>query len=520
MRRRSSHEFFLVMSLPRDNSKGRRLSRLNGGSPHRAASRPKSDGLDVSWVTDAPRWLLLGSFCFAPWAYGGTEPWAVTAITWVVGVSCGLWFLTCLARQRMPDVPRGLAIAGGLLVMLVWWMALNAKFDFDVLQKDFSPREPWLAWAPGSVNHGASVEMAWRVTTWLSALLFVCDLARRSLWRKRVLGAMAFAGLSIVGLGLVQRATGATAIFWGEGELSRSFFATFRYHSNAGAYLNLVWPVVAGFFALSLLRSSRWPARVAWGTALVLCGAGALIIASRAAGVLALLLGGMWVLWLIRQAWQGRIDGVNHTVTGVTVALLILSMVAVGALAGFDVAARRWAKFDREFTLDNPRLQVARACLKMAPEAGGFGLGPGAFQSAFPYFSGGLKANTKGIWEHAHNDYLETVAEYGAVGTSLWSVIILGGIGRASWLAWRNRRRLGTTERVHLLAVLTALGSVLAHAMVDYPLQIASVQIYVAALLGLLWGARHWLDVEPPPDDLARPRSHAPSVAADATKSF
>ena len=202
------------MSLPRDHSDDRRLSRRSGGSAHRAPSRPKPDGLDVSWVTDAPRWLLLGAFFFAPWAYGGTEPWAVTAITWVLGVACGLWFLTCLARQRMPDVPRWLAGAGGLLVALVWWMAWNAKFDFDVSQKDFIPREPWLAWAPGSVNHEASMEMAWRVTACLGVLLFVCDLARRSLWRKRLLGAMAFAGLSIVALGLVQRATGATAIFW------------------------------------------------------------------------------------------------------------------------------------------------------------------------------------------------------------------------------------------------------------------------------------------------------------------
>ncbi len=482
------------------------------------ASRDKSSLSD--WIIDAPRWLLLAVLVLAPWACGGTEPWSITAINWTTGAAIGLWLGTCLLRQRMPDVPRWLAIVSGLLVALTWWMALNAKFNYDAFQKDFLPREPWLAWAPGSVNRDASLDMAWRVTVLLGALLFVCDLARRSLWRKRLLGTMACAGLSIVALGLTQRATGATAIFWGEGEMSRSFFATYRYHSNAAAYLNLVWPVVAGFFALSLLRNSRWPARVAWAAALVLCGASALIIASRAAGVLSLLLGGFWVLWLIRQAWLGRIDGVNHTVTGVAVALLILSMVAVGALAGFDVAARRWAKFDKEITLDNPRLQVAEACLKMAPEAGVFGLGPGTFQSAFPYFSQGLKTNTKGVWEHAHNDYLETIAEYGVVGSLAWAIILFGGIGRAGWTAWRSRERLGSTERVHLLAVLTALGSVLLHAFVDYPLQIASIQIYVAALLGLLWGARHWLDVETPREGRAQRRAQKPSMATEGGKSF
>ena len=470
---------------------------------------------------DTPRWLLLGLLVLAPWLYGGTEPWAITAINWSGGVAAGLWLLTCLLRQRMPDVPRGPAIVGMLLILLAWWMAWNAKFDYDALQKEFRPREAWLAWAPGSVHREASLDMAWRVTVLMGVIFFACDLARRSIWRRRLLWTIAFAGLSIVALGLAQGLTGATAILWGNVPQDRSFFGTYRYHSNAGAYLNLVWPVVAGFFALTLLRGSGWQVRVAWGTALVFCGAGVLVTASRAAGVIALLLGGVWMLWLLRQAWLGQIEGVSHAMTGATAALLVLLMGGLAAVAGMETTARRWAKFDKEITLDNPRLQVAQACLGMAPEAGLFGLGPGTFQSAFPYFAQGLQANTRGVWEHAHNDYLETLAEWGGVGAVLWAVLVLGGIVRATWLGWRHRERLGITERVTFSAMLTALSGVLIHAVVDYPLQIASIQIYVGVMLGMFWGARHWLDLETPSESRHRRRSSKPSAAAkDSEKSF
>jgi hypothetical protein len=53
-------------------------------------------------------------------------------------------------------------------------------------------------------------------------------------------------------------------------------------------------------------------------------------------------------------------------------------------------------------------------------------------------------------------------------------------------LEWRPRYRL------FLPVILLALFGIALHALVDFPFQIASLQLYAAVYLGICWGTSRW----------------------------
>jgi hypothetical protein len=88
---------------------------------------------------------------------------------------------------------------------------------------------------------------------------------------------------------------------------------------------------------------------------------------------------------------------------------------------------------------------------------------------------------------------LQTVLEWGWLGSSLWALLVFGGIvvGIRSYKKyagseWTPRRRV-----LQPLVIIALIGVAL-HALIDFPLQIASIQLYVATYLGLCWGSRLW----------------------------
>ena len=444
-------------------------------------------------IINTPRWLLLGALVFAPWAYGATHPWAITVLDCWLGVAALLWMLSQLLRQQRPSIHPVLGLTALALVAQAWFMVVNARYDYELLTFEFVPLEPLLPWAPGSLHRALSLENATHVSAILAAVCFACDLAQSSTWRKRLLWTMAGTGASVILLGLAQKLTGATAIFWEPGDIGQNFFATFRNHTNAGAFINLVWPVTAGLALVAFLRSASVWKRALWTSALVISLAGAVANSSRAAGTLCLFLVFVWAAWLGWQRFRGRFRELHFAKLAIATIAVIVAVAAVAIIAGMGHTLGRWREFDKQLTADNSRLLAAKVCVDMLPQAGAFGFGPGTFQTAFPYFTHGYGNTLRGRWIFAHEDYLQTLVEWGWAGGAGWALVVFGAIVYSLIRAFRVRDRLSESSRVTHFALLTALLGVLLHALVDFPLQIASIQLYTAVVLGFLWGSRHWL---------------------------
>jgi hypothetical protein len=226
---------------------------------------------------------------------------------------------------------------------------------------------------------------------------------------------------------------------------------------------------------------------------------------SRASLAVTLVLAIVWVAWLLHQCLTGKLRLAINPSSVVAIALGIILLLSVAyVFGGLDLSWQRWNQFSGELSNKNPRLLVSQVCWGMIPDAGVMGFGPGTFETIFPYYTRDLGNAISGIWYFAHEDYLQAVLEWGWLGAAAWALLIFGGLLYARIVKRRNSADWSTSDRVYYFAILTAFLGVLLHALVDFPLQIASIQLYVAVLAGMLWSIAGWSKIEHEPTSSAK----------------
>jgi O-antigen ligase len=446
------------------------------------------------------RWALLALLVFAPWAFGSTRLWAIDWLNrgLAIAILLRLMAIPFGGNERFRDLPRPLLAGVAGVLGLGWWMVLNAKAVYDADFSIFAPLPAFAPFAIGAVDAALALAAMTRLTCILGALLLTWEMADNPLWRRRIWTTIALTGASIAALGVWQRAAAAPTIFWedpsvrGTDSYVKTFFATFYYHANAGAFLNLCLPAAAAALLRALSRRTPPLELALWIGAAAVFVLASVMNTSRAGQFLALALVLAILAWpargLLAFTWNRQRRSLAWTVGSVALALLVV-LLAIG----LQVQLGRWYQTAHEIgagSLLGTRLLAQTAAVRAAPDAGLFGFGPGCFQVMFPYYTLFLENRIEGMWRYLHADYVQTLLEWGIVGTALWSVIFFGGIARGVGAYRAPEAESNSQHDLFLPAVLLALIGVALHAFIDFPLQIASIQLYVAVYLGLCWG---WL---------------------------
>jgi hypothetical protein len=408
-------------------------------------------------------------------------------VTWLLIGNTGLFITGLIAARRLPRIPPLAGFAVAWLLIQGWFMTWNAQRRFVEGARVFVDGVPPLPGMPGFMDAGLVLPSLLLATGLLGAFCIACDLARNPVWRMRGWVTLAATGLSLVLLGLAQRLTEAPAIFWDvERNIGETFFAVFRYHANAGAFINLVLPLTTALAARTWLPGgSEWK-RVVWTLAALLTAAAGFVNVSRAANVVCafLLIGmGLAMGWFLFQS--ARQQGV---IAGCSLALALTALVLALAFSfGVEKTLLRWdIGLWKNTPQEDGRYQAYEVIVKSAlPAAGAWGFGPGTFEPMFDIHRQKSRSPLAGRWDKAHSDALQTPMEWGWLGATAWFVLIAGGLIRA--IRGAMDQDFGES-RILAAGCAFSLAGVAIHSLVDFPLQIASLQLYTVAIAGLAWG--------------------------------
>ncbi len=456
--------------------------------------------------------LLCASLFYAPWDFGATSVTAIRNLNWGLGTVFLLWVLSLLlggrrtretpvaTRDSVPGYKAAvlrfpssvLLLLSFLLLLLGWGMALNAHAIADIDYEVFLPLTSPMPKVPGTVDYALSIAFMVRTTALLGCVWVGADLVRDPRWLMRLWWALGLAGGSLALLGLFQKASGAEMIFWLPLDPSdppvSTFFATYYYHGNAGAYLNLALPAVLGLAYRYATRPSNPGARALWIGLLVIMVVAVMSDTSRMGQAIA----GLIVLVFLCSfggSIARRLRGLELKTALTALVVGVAALWAITQASHLDLARKRWDAVETTVARD-ARWQADAVAMSGLPQAGPLGFGAGTFSVAFPYLNRLVSKPVEGDWLFLHNDYLQTLLEWGWLGGLLWALLFFGGMlsGLRDLTSKARSEVMFPRQKVFLTVALIALIGVALHAAVDFPLQIASIQLYAAVWVGVCWG--------------------------------
>ncbi|MBI5383670.1 MAG: O-antigen ligase family protein [Verrucomicrobia bacterium] len=249
--------------------------------------------------------------------------------------------------------------------------------------------------------------------------------------------------------------------------------------NHFAGFLGLLMPL-----ALSFAVTGRFKAvpRVMLAYGALVMMAGLVVSVSRGAWV-ASAAGLLVFLSCILRQRSSRIFGIA----------IILIVVLGGTLAYFKswrlrerLSATRLAGTD-----PNLRLRIWPATIRMWKDHVWTGVGPGHFDFRYREYRD-MHDQLQGRPERAHNDYLNTLADWGVIGFALvgasWALLYYG-----VFRGWRFIRRRGndlaqkrSNKSAFVLGASIGLLTVLVHSVVDFNMHIPANAILVVTLMALV----------------------------------
>lgn len=481
---------------PNPRARGRRRRRTPP-APSRPAIRA-ADGVVIAGTVALLAW--------APMAWGSVEPWSRAALVGAAAGLAGVWLATC---ALLPEARGGDRAArsvpgrrfAGLLAPLAALAAVAAVqlLPLGGLVALVSPRAAELHAEAGSGLLATTLTLDREATLRASAQLVslaLLFLALLDVARDR--GAARLLTAALIVLGFAHAVGGILWHYAATGRpyfhaLSGSSFGPYVNRNHFAALMGMTIPLTLGYL-LSLRHRVHADAatRPKGGRPGADGGPAELRTRQVLAGFAAAVMTGALALSLSRGGIVATLVSLSIVALAVglrrqTRSRILVAASAIGAALAFGVwiaAGSLVARLGTLLDLFGDASAVARAgiwadTLRMAADFPLFGAGFGSYASVYPGYQtvlGDLAV------EHAHNDWLQLVAEGGLAGAL--AATALGAAFLATAVRWIGRRR----DREAVFLAVGGLGGLMAFALqavAEFSLRVPANALWLTVLAAL-----------------------------------
>ena len=448
----------------------------------------------ASSAARAGGWLMWSAFAllaYPAWVHGGTSPRWQWPIWWLSGalsvwivlgpalLAPGRRFMETL-RSTVRAIVRDPVFYGGLglvaLLTVQWWNA-GRELVFDPTRRLWGYSNPPVAWLPSAFTRGEAREM---LVWFMPAGVLMLAVRSPAMRRKdlcRLLTLMAVNAALVGAVGFVRFGVYPRDMY--APNQIHGILAHFGYPNHAGSFFALMFCLSIGLLLRALFRDGDlrfgWEAGVLAGAAL-LSFTGVHLSLSRAAILMAWGAGGLAGIYVFLRFWP-RLRSVSR----LNLAAGVAAVLCLGwSLAGSHVLGSAFGELRTvpgAVTDVGERLAMTRSALAVWRDHPWFGTGGWGFRYLVSFYVSPDRRTVIAEAGHAnvHNDPVQFLSEFGAVGAGLIAVAVAAAFAPAL------KRRLWNCP-LPLFATV-GLGLVAVHSLVDLPFRCPAVLYSWAAML-------------------------------------
>jgi O-antigen ligase len=476
------------------------------GSP--AAFRPQAKQFALHPLEKSVAGLVIAVLVFLPWAFGGMKFWAQLI---ALGLSAAAFVVSLIPRAyddryhagghvRLIPWPRlkkfPVFWLGLLFLVYVTTQAFNPAWQYtQSAQGWWMIQIEYIEWLPHGVIAPINWANPWRsLIIYTSAWMLVCALWVGTTRRRTLLIVLMFLAFNAVLMGLFvgyQKLSGFDKIYGLVVSQNKEFLGSFFYRNHAAAWLNLM---IAVAFALAAWYQLRDLKRMAKSSPATFYGFLALIVSvmvfvsNSRGGILAL---SAFILFFsltftIRQLTLPPYPQRKFILGTLLILFALFAFQGISRLEDGTTLKRMESLLKGGDVSATTREQARLATTDMWEEAPWLGHGAASFRYLFPQYQQHypLIYTYKGkrlLWENAHNDFIQTLAELGLVGTAILAAILLWfTFSLITRCAWNNPAAL---------TLLIGLAATMLHSWGEFVFQCPAILLAWCALwpVALRW---------------------------------